>query len=70
MEVADAVCGCTHHYSFHDRDGCHQAVRFEVYWDHTGKPVQWSAGTCRCKGYTGPEPIPEWLPLNPPPQPR
>jgi len=46
-----AICGCTHHFSFHDGKGCHHE------W------VRWINGVrapsrCTCKQYVGPEPLP------------
>jgi hypothetical protein len=52
-QIADpvAICGCTHHYSFHDGEGCHHEF------------VRWVNGVptprgCSCKKYVGPEPLP------------
>jgi hypothetical protein len=66
-----AICGCGHHYSFHDGKGCHERMRYELDWDKDGKPVRWALGWCKCVSYTGPEPVPRWLePLeSPPPHP-
>ena len=61
----EASCGCGHHYALHTDDGhCRQveivrtktvAGRGEVSWDV--REVE-----CRCQRYTGPEPLPLYLP--------
>jgi hypothetical protein len=38
------ICGCGHHYSFHNDDGCH----------HVGPYSE----NCGCVNYYGPEPVP------------
>lgn len=48
------VCGCGHHRSFHNTEGCHQVIeRYKV-----GGVISYS--TCPCKCYSGPEPLPEF----------
>jgi hypothetical protein len=49
----ESICGCEHHYSFHDEAGCH----FQ-YFDHdTERNLH-----CTCKKYVGPEPLPTVIP--------
>jgi hypothetical protein len=43
------ICGCEHHASFHDDEGCH------FNRDELGR----TAPDCGCKKYMGPEPLPE-----------
>jgi hypothetical protein len=45
-----AICGCDHHASFHDDEGCHF-----IDTDRYGR----EAPECGCKKYMGPEPLPE-----------
>jgi hypothetical protein len=44
------ICGCEHHASFHDEEGCHF-----IDTDRFGR----EAPVCGCKKYMGPEPLPE-----------
>jgi len=44
------VCGCNHHASFHDDEGCHC-----INTDSMGRVTT----ECGCKKYMGPEPLPE-----------
>jgi hypothetical protein len=44
------ICGCEHHASFHDDEGCH-------YIDLD--PYNRTDRECGCKKYMGPEPLPE-----------
>jgi hypothetical protein len=46
------ICGCGHNVSFHDDNGCHHLIR-EPYVD----PYE-----CGCVKYTGPEPLPDYIP--------
>lgn len=49
------ICGCKHHYSFHDVDGgCHYVMD----WHWEGK--KHIDELCGCKRYTGPEPLPTY----------
>jgi hypothetical protein len=48
------ICGCTHHYSMHNRDGtCHGKVYLGEDRDYISHYEQ-----CTCQRYTGPEPLP------------
>lgn len=69
------ICGCTHHYAVHDKDGCHSSVQVLV---ERGQPTtvrtgyggdmrkvvynheRWEQRKCACRQYTGPEPLPEY----------
>lgn len=55
------VCTCEHGYSFHDENGCHQTVKWEIR-DYLS--TRWGGFTkhieCRCKTYVGPEPLPTY----------
>jgi len=44
------ICGCEHHASFHDDEGCHF-----IDLDRFGRDTP----ICGCKKYMGPEPLPE-----------
>jgi hypothetical protein len=73
------ICGCTHHYSSHGKDGkCRVTVRVLV---ERGQPrtmqtgyqgsrhelvyelERWEQNNCACQRYTGPEPMPEMIAL-------
>jgi hypothetical protein len=47
----DPICGCTHHYSYHDPEN---GLKCNVGIFVNGKP----RGACACVRYTGPEPLP------------
>jgi hypothetical protein len=57
-ESVEALCGCTHHHSFHDpKSGqCHSLMRVPgtVSKDSHHAP-------CTCKQYSGPLPLPEYF---------
>lgn len=55
----EPVCGCTHHYSFHDpKTGlCMHTGRTETRWDEFGTPYKWENKQCGCQRYIGPEPL-------------
>jgi hypothetical protein len=56
----DPTCGCTHHYSFHDQEGCHYTVTYT----HPARFGPRSVlSTCRCVRYVGPEPLPRVIDL-------
>lgn len=50
------VCGCTHHYAFHDAETrkCAGSVNIAVY------PYPVKTAPCPCRNYCGPEPLPEY----------
>jgi hypothetical protein len=55
------VCGCGHHYSLHDGEGgCHGTHRVVEQVSRDGKT--WATEACGCARYTGPEPLPRYLP--------
>lgn len=60
-EALAPVCTCEHGYSFHDENGCHQTVKWEIR-DYLS--TRWGGFTkhieCRCKTYVGPEPLPTY----------
>jgi hypothetical protein len=47
------ICGCGHHMSYHNNDGCHWQL-----WDEYEERTE----TCACKQYIGPTPLPEIIP--------
>ena len=51
----DPLCGCGHHISFHDDEGCHFTVTHS-------RPAKFGPRsvltTCTCVHYVGPEPLP------------
>lgn len=53
-EPPKAICGCTHHFSVHDPQtrACTTSFMAE---DKKFHP-------CACKQYTGPEPMPQYIP--------
>ena len=70
----EAVCQCTHNYSVHDADGtCRASVKVKI---KEGEPILSPDGSyvvahrgaeyerrgCACQRYTGPEPLPEYIP--------
>jgi hypothetical protein len=56
-----AVCGCGHHYALHDAQAvCHGTNRIKNAAGHEG--VTWSSEACGCRRYTGPEPLPTYIP--------
>jgi hypothetical protein len=74
-EVTDPkpICACSHNYAFHDENGvCHGVTTRQV----KGDPILSPGGTyvvanragktisepCKCKRYTGPEPLPRYIP--------
>lgn len=59
------VCGCTHHHAMHDPEtrSCHAKVEGEpARYDSFGEPTAWRQVQCSCRQYTGPEPLPEYIP--------
>lgn len=59
-----AVCGCSHHHSFHDpqTSRCHGFVQGEpVKYDVWKEPTAWSQVQCPCRQYSGPVPLPEYF---------
>jgi hypothetical protein len=55
------VCGCSHHYSLHDDEGaCHGVTRVKEQANRDG--VTWVSEACGCRRYTGPEPLPRYVP--------
>ena len=51
-----AICeGCTHHESFHEKD--HGLCKYQWVDDYGRR-----TGECMCQRYTGPEPLPTYLP--------
>lgn len=59
---SSATCGCGHHYAFHDKSGrCHNYMKNLRRVDTaTGKSL--GLLPCICQRYTGPEPLPQYLP--------
>ena len=58
------VCGCSHHYSFHDpkSGNCHGFVNGEpVKYDAFRDPTAWAQVQCPCRQYSGPMPLPEYF---------
>jgi hypothetical protein len=67
-KLAVAVCGCEHSIAFHDlaagKCACMRKVANR--WDEFGDPTGWTEEPCRCRQYTGPEPVPQFYPQYPP----
>ena len=55
------VCGCDHHYSFHDPQtgACGYGLRHLDGYDRRDNPI-YSHTQCPCLKYSGPEPLPEY----------
>jgi len=53
----EPICGCGHNYSMHDDHGCN--VRTGWHWGKGGERID---EMCECKFYTGPEPLPRYIP--------
>lgn len=81
LENPKAICGCKHHHSMHDENGCGHETTERVLvergqpktlrtgWDGDNHKVvyeneRWETVVtkCPCKRYTGPEPLPLYLP--------
>lgn len=59
LEDPKPICGCKHHYSHHDENGmCHAIVQ----GDYLGAIQGYRQTPCTCKRYTGPEPLPRYIP--------
>lgn len=59
-EEPKAVCGCDHHKCFHDENGCGHTSdvdTFGIFGAQYYKSVR-----CECKGYMGPEHLPQVIP--------
>jgi hypothetical protein len=54
----EAVCGCEHHFSFHDENGCHADDEESEHFDR--ERDIYVMDRCKCKRYTGPEPLPDF----------
>jgi hypothetical protein len=55
-KAVEALCGCTHHHSFHDPESgaCNATVQVNQYGgSYLYEP-------CACRRYSGPEPLPEY----------
>ena len=56
----DPLCGCEHHISFYDDEGCHfTVVHYRDVWG--GK--RGVLTNCSCVHYVGPEPLPRVIDL-------
>lgn len=49
LQEPKPICGCKHHASFHDDEGCHH-----IGTDHYGNRDK---NECGCKRYIGPQPL-------------
>jgi hypothetical protein len=47
----EPICGCTHHISFHDGDGCHGTREIAIAWNAYGEERQWKEGSCGCRKF-------------------
>lgn len=58
----EPVCGCEHHYSFHDPESgkCHGMVSQATYFDSYGAERAWKQVSCTCRKYAGPELMPTY----------
>lgn len=61
-EAPEAVCGCRHHYSFHDPESgrCHGTDSQATAFDGYGIARAWKQIPCTCRKYAGPEPLPTY----------
>ena len=55
------MCGCGHHFSLHSDDGTCRGVTREIQ-EATRRGTTWVNQPCGCARYTGPEPLPRYLP--------
>jgi hypothetical protein len=55
------LCGCGHHFALHDDHGTCRGVIREIE-KTTRRGVTWVNHSCGCAKYTGPEPLPRYLP--------
>jgi hypothetical protein len=42
------ICGCEHHFAFHDDEGCNATVAEESAWSVTGTAIAWENVQCAC----------------------
>lgn len=58
-EDPQPVCGCDHHYAFHDptTGHCHATSKVASKWDYAGYPVAYTHQQCGCRQYVGPQPL-------------
>jgi len=65
-EPVEAVCGCAHHYSFHDPETgmCHGTASQATHFDSYGIERRWKQIPCTCRKYAGPEPLSTYLPIE------
>lgn len=59
--VPEPVCGCEHHYAYHDPETgkCNMVDQNFVKINKDG--TKHGFPNCMCKRYTGPEPMPEYI---------
>lgn len=60
LEEPKAICGCEHHHCFHDEDGCGHVSQVRTF--DTFRFEYYKNTRCKCKRYTGPEPLPRVIP--------
>jgi hypothetical protein len=59
-----AVCGCSHHHSFHDptTSECHALMNGNpVKFNSWKEPTAFEQVRCTCRQYSGPVPLPEFF---------
>jgi hypothetical protein len=59
----EPICGCTHHYSYHDPQTgeCGAGVRVPSRYNDYGAVTAWKTAECACLQYSGPQPLPEYF---------
>lgn len=63
LQDPDPICGCHHHYSFHEeKDGCHYTV---VHGLQGKLGMRHVMTMCTCVQYTGPIPLPRYTSMEP-----
>lgn len=64
-KIPKPVCGCAHHFSFHDPEtkACHGMMDGDpVKYNEWDRATAWEQIPCTCRQYSGPEPLPEFYP--------
>jgi hypothetical protein len=58
----EPICGCEHHFSYHDEEGCHGTHRLWIGSRAGDNGSDYVVRQCGCKQYTGPQPLPTVIP--------
>ena len=57
----EPICGCSHHYAYHDTDGVCSEVNSQGRVRVVDGQETRILAPCRCKKYVGPEPMPRYI---------